>query len=382
MKRIRVFDVLIVYSSSSAGSAKDAKIGDNPFTKSVSQQLYAEPYAYLLKQCQKSNLKAAFTTLNDIVGPGLTSSYWTYDSLGWKSHRSIAKAQIIFDKCSPRTSIQISQRKLLFGSSKIIPFNESGLYDLFFDKLALHDLLYSVTIPSVEVKMGDRESGETAAARLEIIKSVHDNRVDFGQGYVLKDRFGSGGNSIYQIPANNPALITEIVSKNPKTQFILQPMLLFTKGFRYKNLKKRTEIRLIFMKDKLIQVYLRIAAPNQFLCNGHRGARLVYIPNSRVPTKVRLAAENTIAMLPSHQSLYSLDFVVSDKGNPYLLEGNTGPGLNWDINDRDDIAGAKKIMRAIVAELLERVIKTKTSAGQVKTKIESDLASVLNLRIV
>lgn len=362
MKRISVFDVLIVYSSSSASSAANSKSGSNPFANSVLSQSYADSYAYFLDECSRQNLKAGFTTLSDICGAGQSSSYWLHDKNGWSRHHSIAKARVIFDKCSPRTSEQIKKRKVLFSSNSIIPFNEAALYNLFFDKLSLHDKLYTVTIPTVGIKAGDKISAESAIARLQIIKSISTNQQDFGEGYVLKDRYGSGGNNIFQILNGDLASIQKIVAKNKNIEFVLQPILLFEHGFSYKKSGGRTEIRLIFMKEKLIQVYLRVAGPESFLCNSHQGGEIIYIPISRLSTKIREAALNTIELLPPHNSLYSLDFVVSDNGNPYLLEGNTGPGLNWDENNIHDIKGAKKVMRVIVKELSARVVKNKLNS--------------------
>lgn len=357
MIRASVFDVLIVYSSSITSSALDDSAGKTPFAKSKSQKNYAQSYAYLLDQCSKQKLRAAFTTLNDICGAGKSKSYWLHDKHGWSRHSGFASARVIFDKCSPRTSVQIKKRKLLFSTDAVMPFNEIGLYNLFFDKLALHDTLYSVSIPTIGISSGDKISVESAITRLEIIKSIHSNQQDFGEGYVLKDRYGSGGNNIFQIKKSGINQIQHIVLQNPNIEFVLQPMLLFKHGFSYKKSVGRTEIRMIFMKEKLIQVYLRVAEPKAFLCNGHQGGEIIYIPNSSLSTKLKQTALNTLALLPSHNSLYSLDFVISDHGNSYLLEGNTGPGLNWDENDIHDIRGAKKVMRVIVEELKQRVIK-------------------------
>lgn len=361
MLRASWFDVLIVYSSTHAASAGNIRAGKTPFANSESFSSYADSYAYLLDQCTASNLRAAFVTLNDIKGPGTAKSYWTHSISGWSRSHGMIKAQIIFDKCSPRTTAQIRQRNLLFSSTQIVPFNEIELYNLFFDKLTLHESLYTVTIPTVEVEAGNLLSADSAITRLEIVKSIHANNEDFDSGYVLKDRYGSGGNNIFPIKYDDRQHIMAIVASNPTVNFVLQPMVMFEHGFSYKNSVGKTEIRLIYMKEKLVQVYLRTAAPQEFLCNGHQGGVVTYVPTRQLSNKIKKAALRTIELLPPHNSLYSLDFVVSDRGNPYLLEGNTGPGLNWDKNDIHDIRGAKKVIRVIVEELLDRVVKNKSS---------------------
>jgi D-alanine-D-alanine ligase-like ATP-grasp enzyme len=54
-------------------------------------------------------------------------------------------------------------------------------------------------------------------------------------------------------------------------------------------------------------------------------------------------------------SLYTLDFIVSNSGNAYLLEGNTNPGLDWNVNLPENEIEAKKLINLVVEELKNRV---------------------------
>ena len=47
-------------------------------------------------------------------------------------------------------------------------------------------------------------------------------------------------------------------------------------------------------------------------------------------------------------SMYALDFLVSNNGNIYLLEGNTGPGLDWNTSLKQNENEAKKLIRMVV----------------------------------
>jgi len=70
-----------------------------------------------------------------------------------------------------------------------------------------------------------------------------------------------------------------------------------------------------------------------------------------------MKANLTSKILNQSTSLYSLDFIISNNGNSYLLEGNTGPGLNWDPFLIEDKIKSKKLIRLVVKELSLRVKK-------------------------
>lgn len=327
------FDVLVVYSAYTAASAS-SKSAHSPFAGDLNNS-----YAYLLKACRQSRLRAAFTTSADITGPGSCRSYWLYKKSGWLKVARPGMATVIFDKFSPINLRQKRQRELMFSSRKIRPFNQPQLYQLFFDKHSTYNTLTDVAIPTVLIS-------KTSILDLRHLLAGHRHAADFTDKYVLKDRFGSVGNHVYRIQAGDTGQIDRILQSNPKIQFILQPLLKFDH-----------EVRLIFMGDKIVQIYIRTAPADGFCCNDHHGGSSVYINESDVPFKILKMAGDVVKRLPLGDSLYALDFVVSDRGNPYLLEGNTGPGLNWDPAKKIDERKSHELIRIIVAELAKRVRK-------------------------
>ena len=340
MKIAERFDVLIVYSAYAATSALSKKIGNNsPFALSRTQRDLDNSYAYFLKACRQKRLRAAFTTSADITGPGSCRSYWLYEKSGWLKVARPGRSAVIFDKFAPVNLRQKQQRELMFSSGKVRPFNGPRLYQLFFDKHSTYDALTDAAIPTVLVS-------KTSIRDLRQLLAGHRHPADFTDGYVLKDRFGSVGNHVYQIQSGDTGQIDGILQSNPRIQFILQPLLKFDH-----------EIRLIFMGDKIVQTYIRTAPADGFCCNDHQGGSSVYINESDVPLKVLNMAGDIVGRLPLGDSLYALDFVVSSGGNPYLLEGNTGPGLNWDPAKKIDERKSQELIRIIVAELANRVRK-------------------------
>ena len=350
MRAATIFDVLVVYGDTLAASAASAHAAAGPFSRSAGYEYYNDVYGYLLESCERNNLRAAFTTSTDIVGPGTCRSYWTYHNGTWQREGRRGVAKIIFDKFAPSTARRKRAREIFFSSESIVPFNDPALYQLFFDKYHFFTDLSAYTIPTVAV------AGDAAAAiqELSLLLRTHPHPADFAPELVLKDRYGSTGSHVYRVGKGDTSQIAEIVSTNPKISFILQPMVRFDQGGR--GALAQADIRLIFNNATIIQTYLRVAKKGEFRCNGHYGSKTVYLAERDLPLAVRILAREVVHELPRHDSIYALDFLLSNHGHPYLLEGNTGPGINWDAADPNDIRITKGFIRKIADELLRRVL--------------------------
>jgi glutathione synthase/RimK-type ligase-like ATP-grasp enzyme len=126
---------------------------------------------------------------------------------------------------------------------------------------------------------------------------------------------------------------------------------MFDKGFSYKNNLAATDIRLIYLKGEIVQSYIRVAKPGEFRCNEHQGALLTYLSLDELP-KALVAKSSIIAkILDKRDSLFTLDFIMSNNGNAYFLEGNTGPGLDWNMSLKNNEIEAKKLINMVVKEL-------------------------------
>ena len=384
-----IFDVLIVYSDRLATSAGTLKDGASlPFAKGSSSESYNVIYGYFLKICQKNMLKVAFTTSSDIIGAGKCQSYWLYEGNSWVKVRKTGYSKLIFDKFSPTNKKIKNNRRLLFSSKKIKPFNQPYLFDLFFDKQKTYKKLHRFSIPTVIIKKSTVNSVYRACKTLREIIRKHAHKEDFSDEIIMKDRFGAGGINVYKFKADQTKKIVESLKKHNKKSFIIQSFIRFDKGFSYKNSPVSTEIRLIYLGGKIIQTYIRMAKLGDFRCNEHQGATLKYIPKSQVPLSVLLTSNkiakvlNKQLMANSHQfsrkrskslftapprrslnkssSLYALDFIISNNGNIYLLEGNTGPGLDWNLSNKENKIEAQKLIRIIVKELVKLSLPSKT----------------------
>jgi glutathione synthase/RimK-type ligase-like ATP-grasp enzyme len=223
---------------------------------------------------------------------------------------------------------------------------------VFFDKQKTHTMLGAFTIPTVSIKRDKAGSIQKAIIRLKQEILAHPYHKDFSKKMILKDRYGAGGNSIYFITTfNQEKQIYEVMNNDKKTSFILQPFAQFDNGFGYKDYSGIIDTRVIFLNNKIIQSYIRMAKKNDFRCNIHQGGTLSYIPVEDIPLRVRHVAEKIVTVLDEDKALFALDFMTSNTGHVFLLEGNCGPGINWDLSLKDDKKMSKKLIRAIVKSI-------------------------------
>lgn len=343
---------MVVYSESIAQSA--ASLDKNvrtPFSQTSDNALYNDVYGYFLRICQKRNMRAAFTSSADIIGPGLCKSYWLFTGNQWKKVHRKGYASVVFDKVSPISKKAKEHRSLLFSSPKIQPFNNSSVLHLFLDKQKTFNMFGNNTIPTVSIK--DRTLKSIRAAHVSLGKMVdaHPNKCDFSSEIVMKDRFGAGGNDIYKFQKNQPDRVQRVMKNKQDMVFVLQPFMKFNKGYQYNDADVSADIRLIYLRGKIVQTYIRMAKKKSYLCNEHRGGLLKYIRTQDIPSIVLLHAKKILKTLNTDCSLFALDFIISNNGNVYLIEGNTGPGLDWNPTIKENELKAKSFIRVIVKEL-------------------------------
>ena len=306
------------------------------------------------KICQKNNLKAALTTSADIVGAGLVRSYWLFEKNTWIKVQKAGFSKMIFDKFSPTSKNRKIKRNLLFSSKRIRPFNDPYLFNLCFDKQKTYEILNHFSIPTVTIEESTRQGVMKAQKLLKEKIAKHQNKSDFSEEVLMKDRFGAGGLNVYKYCNDQTEMMTASVKKHKSISFIIQPFVKFDKGFSIQNSPKPTDIRLIYLGQKIVQTYIRIAKKGDFRCNEHAGGLLKYISKNEVPLKITAVSKNIAKILNKKSSLIALDFIISNNGNIYLLEANTGPGLDWNLSIRENEIEAKKLIRIIIKEIVRR----------------------------
>lgn len=346
-----VFDVILVYNSATAKSASTtSKKITSPFGSKAG---YDKAYSYFLTICRTHKLTAALSTSSDIIGAGKFKSYWTYNNKTWLKHSKRCQTKQVFAKFSPTTDKGKSLRKLLFSSESIRPFNNLKIFELFFDKQKTYNTLPKHSIPTITLPSGSHRDIRATCRKLTSVLNAHPHKEDFSDSIIMKDRYGAGGKNIYKFESGDTQSISDTVTSNPNLTFIIQPFAKFDAS--------ATDIRLIYLNGTIISCYLRMAKAGDFRCNQHQGGSLKYISLKEIPQNILKKASQIAATLDKKSSLYTLDFIISNAGNPYFLEGNSGPGLDWDPDDQADKFEAKKLITLIVKELSDRIVSSRSN---------------------
>jgi len=359
MNKLQNFDVLIVYNSATAKSASTDSLF--PFNSDTPDNIYNGVYGHFLEVCRKRGLKAAFSTSSDVLGPGLCKSFWSYRDNKWSKSFSPCYSNQIFDKVSPGRQKSRASRQLLFSSPLIRPFISPSLYQIFFDKQKTHDHFIEHSLPTLTIEGDTLANLKSSCSHLSSLVDSHPHKSDFSTDIILKDRFGAGGRRIYKFRSHQYSQMLSVLQKNTKVSYIIQPFLNFDKGFTYEDSASTTDIRFIFLGNKILQTYIRVAQKGNYLCNEHKGGLLTYISIKDIPLKLVKKANSIAKSINSPNSLYSLDFIISNNGNSFLLEGNSGPGLDWDITRQKNETHGKQLIDHIVMELRQRIQSDPTS---------------------
>lgn len=347
MKKTNIFDVLIVY---------DAKIANGemaPFSLVGKRKKYNDVYSFFLKECKKMGIRAAFTTTNDIINSGTCKSYWVYQNNSWIHRDKTCYSMLIFDKFSVRNSRLQQASELLFSSFLVKPYKDTMLSKLFNDKQQTHDALHEYSIPTVSFNSSSRKEINRSLQALKALLSEHKHANDFMKDIVLKDKFGAGGNNIFKISGDYTNEIYKKMQELKDLSFVVQPCMNFEKGYSYKDNVNATEIRYIYLQNKIVQMYIRIAGNANFLCNNGSGGIEVGLYD--IPTGVTLASQKISKLLDRKESLYALDFIVSNNKNVYLLEGNISPGIDWNPENIPNVLMNQRMIKIIVADLKNKI---------------------------
>lgn len=365
------FDVIIVYTETRAHSATDPTYAEPaPFVARSEFAVRNDCYSHFLTRCAQQGLKAAFASSANIVGPGLFNGFWTF-STQWKRHSGSAFSKFIFDKFTPETVDHERKFRLLTSKPDIITFNKPIFIEIFNDKLQTYARFPKHTIPSVAVDIPTSENLKRAKNELDAILAEHPNRNDFKEmrEYILKDRTGAGGHKILKLDFSTIDFddLRRIHKENLKEKelmsYILQPFIDCSKGVVFGKYRGFIDVRTIILNKEIVESYIRIAKKGDFRCNVHQGGDIVYIPKESIPKDIVEKVETLLAefeqFIDLKHTLFALDFIRSNNGNLYFIEGNSNPGIDWGTPE-DEKKTRKFIER--IAEEVAAIVREQSQA--------------------
>lgn len=347
---MRQFDVMVLYIDSGTISRKNQRKIFFPFPTTNERHRYNRTYAFLLNECQKKGLSAAFTSSDKIIGPGEFQGYWTYDGVQWVWNKGKAKTRVIFDKFTPRSDDDRNKYQLMISDSRIKTFKSPHLLQLFRDKWKTYQKFTSVAIPTVPITHKTKSAIIEKQLELDQLVQQHSSKSDFSKQYIVKDQFGAGGDRVYKVDTQDPHWYEELRKRwDEKEDYVLQPFISCYEGKQFNLYSGYIDIRVILLNKKIIQSYIRIAKPGEFRANAMQGGQVVYLDIQDLPQDLLERVYAIVDLLPKDHQLYTLDFLRGRGGRLYFIEGNDSPGITW-YNKSDEIH-TKRMISLIVDQL-------------------------------
>ncbi len=340
-------DFLVIYSNKDAQSAaNNSYTGISPFAGRGAAASCNRSYAYLLKYAKRLGLSAGFATVADISGTGTVSSYWTYTTQ-WNRVTHSATTAVVFDKFSNIAHTNDAAMKQLLGDSQSIAlYHNHDTRMLFDNKLTTYAALSQYMLPTVAINLGSLKTMNTAKRALKKQIDTHAHIEDFTKELILKDVFGGGGDHIYKI--HTDAAFKKIPTGVDDVQFLLQPFI-HASNFDTGRKNGKADLRVIIGDKQILQSFIRTAKKGDFRANAKQGGAIDYIATDDIPEQVVKMIAQIQKTAHLKNGMYTLDFMRSENGNLYLVEGNASPGLTW--SNPEDERRAKQLMRIIVKQL-------------------------------
>lgn len=351
-------DVLIMYEDmvESAGDLEYTE--DTPFPSTAFASLNLA-HAYFLEKCTENGFKGGFANALDIIGPGMVSNYWTIENGKWVRNKNQGFSKLIYLKCNPTNEAHQKGIDLLFSDPSIQSFSEQKVARLFLSKLDTYKMFPDMAISTVEVGKLTPENLEKGIKNLRAIIEKHPHKTDFAKEFILKDNFGSSGINVFKIKPESPfEEIAKKAEQENETQadvwYVLQPLVNCDHGFVIGPYSGMIDLRLWTINDDVLNTSIRIAKKGEFRANVHQGGEEIFIEKSDVPQEIYDMAEKIRRHLNIQSSFYALDFIRSNNGNVYFIEGNSSPGIDW-TTDPVHEARQKKTIDLLVNIFKEKV---------------------------
>jgi len=345
MKKV---DVVVLYSASMAKSSGDSSyLGELPFSVDSDYSYFNRSYGYLLKKFNDMGKLAVFCTSVDIDDEGF-SCYWIFDGEKWVKCKEKIKTSVVLTRFVPKNKLMTQKNRKMYSNSEIcvFPFNDLRVFEGFQDKLCTYDQYQNLAIPTVSV---DENSIEGINNSIRMLDDLCDSTDDFDKNrLILKDRVGSGGRGIYVFDKNDIGNVFDKI-EDINLRYVLQPLVVCDEGFGELEIGKSVDLRIVIIGNEIVNVYSRSPKSGSLLSNVQQGGLLTCLSVDDLPQYVLRVVENITKKIDSRYALYSLDFIQSNKGKVFLVEGNNMPGINWYDDESERVK--KKFIDLIVDKI-------------------------------
>lgn len=160
---------------------------------------------------------------------------------------------------------------------------------------------------------------------------------------VVKPRFGYGGNDIHIVGSDEDLELEEDV------EYIVQKFVEASEIPLPGVSGRQHDLRIVFVNNDPVYTYVRVPESDEGVSNVAKDGSIAYINLEDIPEDVMDSAMKVSERLEGYRPcLFSVDFIISEGGRPYILELNSKPGMYF-----SDSEGEEKYERPGVEALID-----------------------------
>lgn len=262
------------------------------------------------------------------VKKNIFTKAWAFRNGKWIKIKKNIRPDLVYDKTAGKHDFNSFEKKIKMSRNVKI-FNNPLFRTMVNSKLSQY-AIFREFMPLSFVAM-DKDDLIAASSKIK------------SKRIVVKPLYGSGGHGI-TIDMKEKALKGEY-----QYPILVQEFIISEKGIPgFSKKKEISDLRLVYMNHKLSYSLSRVARKGSLFTNLHQGASGIIVPAKYIPKEVSKIAEKVIKKLKIFpKAQYSLDFIFSNSGKPYLVEMNTTPGI-----DLITVLGDEKIKRKSFEEII------------------------------
>ena len=231
---------------------------------------------------------------------------WIYAGEGanWKRVYNI-RPDLIYDKTKARLEVYFKKELI----EAYYPFINNLDFTRIIDDKFITGLLFAKWSKKNWLVKNNQE--------LEVaLKNIHSKK------FVIKPLMESGGKGVYVLEKNQKSFLPRINST-----YILQEFIDSSRGVPGIS-QGVHDLRLVFINNKLVYSYIRQPKKGSFLANLAQGGKLFIVPNNKLPRSLNPIIRHAVKIFETfNPKIYSIDFMFDEKGQPWVVELNSMPGL-------------------------------------------------------
>lgn len=223
----------------------------------------------------------------------------------------------------PQNFSEANELRNVLISHEVVCFNDLKMSDSLTDKMLTYELFPELIPPTFNTDTPD------LSARLLAASEHSDLRTD---KIILKPRYGERGKGIEIIS------LSEVDSLRVRNMegYIVQPLMDSGDGIPELGISGRHDLRMLVYNGKIMDFFIRVAPPANFICNQSHGGTISYFQLHELPVRFSTIAQQVDQSL-SHfmPRYYSVDVGVGHSGKLWVYELNTMPGVVWNAEGTD-----------------------------------------------